>query len=81
MDKIMQRQRLKSVLTQAHIVEMADPKALVLTIEQLLNQNVSRDDLLVVLDDLRHGLDESSENMVLDVMDRLEGNCPPEARL
>lgn len=77
----MQRQQIKEVLKQASPSPQIELTNLVHTVQNLLNEDIARDDLLIVLDDYRQGLDEQSENLVLDVMDRLEGNCTPQQRL
>lgn len=80
-DKIMQRQQIKEVFAHSPFITKPDPSVLVNTVQSLLEEDIPRDDLLGALDDFRQGLDEQSENIVLDVMDRLEGNCSPYSRL
>ncbi len=67
--------------TFTHKLNPQTPDVLVDAVVDMLRQGVPRDEILVALDDVRGGLDEPSEEIVLDVMDRLEGYCPPSRRL
>ena len=72
---------MKQKLGSSKFLETYEPEALLETVEGILKENASRDDLLDALNDFREGLDENSEDIVLDVMDRLVGFCPPNKKL
>lgn len=69
------------VLKSSSFLQTYDPNALVQSVEALLSERTSREDIVDALDDIRQGLDEQSEDIVLDVMDRLVGFCAPDERL
>lgn len=71
----------KEVLKSSTFLETYDPSELVQSVETLLSERTPRDEIVDALDDIRQGLDEDSEEIVLDVMDRLVGFCAPNKRL
>lgn len=77
----MERNDVEKKLGTSKFLESFETSALVETVEDILSKNTSREVLLDALDDFRQGLDENSEDIVLDVMDRLVGFCTPDERL
>ena len=77
----MERNDVEKKLGTSKFLESFETSALVETVEDILSENTSREVLLDALDDFRQGLDENSEDIVLDVMDRLVGFCTPDERL
>ena len=71
----------KQRLNASSFLQTYDPEALVESVEALLSERTPRGEIVDALDDMRQGLDEDSEDIVLDVMDRLVGFCSPDERL